>query len=378
MKNKKGKKTSASAERIRKAYEKSNEVSVEVIPAREKPVDDPDKVWRVCAYCRVSTDEESQQSSYELQVQHYTEYISGHKNWVLHRIYADEGISGTAVRNRKHFLEMIEDCKAGKIDLIITKSISRFARNIIDCIAYVRELKQMTPPIGVIFETEGFNTLDSTSEMVLAVLSALAQEESVQKSNSLKWSYQKRFKKGIPVNNMWAVLGYDTDKDGNIFIVEKEAEIVRYIFRSYAEGKSTSEIAEALTQARTPTPKEKSVWSPGTITGMLHNEKYCGDMRMQKTVSVDIFNHKVAKNDGIANQYLVKDYHPAIVSRSLFDKVQRIFQNGGNKRTEKKFATKKVKLKPIKRGRLQGFIPIPANADSVDIEQLTAKIKIKK
>ena len=177
---------------------------------------------------------------------------------------------------------------------------------------------------------------------------------------------------------MWAVLGYDTDKDGNIFIVEKEAEIVRYIFRSYAEGKSTSEIAEALTQARTPTPKGKSVWSPGTITGMLHNEKYCGDMRMQKTVSVDIFNHKVAKNDGIANQYLVKDYHPAIVSRSLFDKVQRIFQNGGNKRTEKKFATKKVKLKPIKRGRLQGFIPIPANADSVDIEQLTAKIKIKK
>ena len=221
MKNKKGKKTSASAERIRKAYEKSNEVSVEVIPAREKPVDDPDKVWRVCAYCRVSTDEESQQSSYELQVQHYTEYISGHKNWVLHRIYADEGISGTAVRNRKHFLEMIEDCKAGKIDLIITKSISRFARNVIDCIAYVRELKQMTPPIGVIFETEGFNTLDSTSEIVLAVLSALAQEESVQKSNSLKWSYQKRFKKGIPVNNMWAVLGYDTDKDGNIFIVEK-------------------------------------------------------------------------------------------------------------------------------------------------------------
>lgn len=210
MKNKKGKKKSASAERIRRAYEKSNEVTVEVIPARDiRAMDDPNRIWNVCAYCRVSTDEESQQSSYELQVQHYTEFIKGHENWVLHKVYADEGISGTSVKNRTHFLEMIDDCKAGKIDLIITKSISRFARNILDCIAYVRELKQMKPPIGVLFETEKINTLDSTSEMILTVLSAVAQEESAQKSNSLKWSYQKRFKKGIPVNNMWAVLGYD-------------------------------------------------------------------------------------------------------------------------------------------------------------------------
>ena len=379
MNNKKGKKKSASAERIRKAYEKSNEVNVEVIPARdERTKDDPNRKWNVCAYCRVSTDEESQQSRYELQVQHYTEFILGHKNWILHKVYADEGISGTSVRNRKRFLEMIDDCKAGKIDLIITKSISRFARNILDCIAYVRELKQMKPPVGVFFETENINTLDSTSEMILTVLSAVAQEESAQKSNSLKWSYQKRFKKGIPVNNMWAVLGYDTDSDGNIVIVEKEAEIVRGIFRAYADGQSASEIARMLTKAKIPTPKGKGVWSAGTVTGMLHNEKYCGDMRMQKTVSVDLFNHKVAKNDGIVDQYLIKDYHPPIVSRHLFDKVQAIFRGGGNRNYTKKRATKKVKLKQIKKGRLQGFMPIPANADSIDIEQQTAKIIIKK
>lgn len=378
MKNKKGKKKSASAERIRRAYEKSNEVTVEVIPARDvRAMDDPNRIWNVCAYCRVSTDEESQQSSYELQVQHYTEFINSHENWVLHKVYADEGISGTSVKNRTRFLEMIDDCKAGKIDLIITKSISRFARNILDCIAYVRELKQMKPPIGVLFETEKINTLDSTSEMILTVLSAVAQEESAQKSNSLKWSYQKRFKKGIPVNNMWAVLGYDTDSEGNIFIVEEEAEIVRSIFHAYAEGQSTTEIADTLTKAKVPTPKGKSVWSAATVTGMLHNEKYCGDMRMQKTVSVDLFNHKVAKNDGIVNQYLVKDYHPPIVSRHLFDKVQVIFRNGGNRCRSQHSATKKVKLKPIKKGRLQGFVPIPAKAESIDIEQLTATIKIK-
>ena len=273
---------------------------------------------KVCAYCRVSTEEESQQSSYELQVQHYTQYIQDHENWTLQGIYADEGISGTSVMHRKQFLQMIEECKEGKINLIVTKSISRFARNVLDCISYVRQLKLLNPPVGAFFEMEGINSLDPNSEMILTILSIVAQEESKQKSDSLKWSYRRRFAKGIPVNNMWAIMGYDTDEQGNIFIVEKEAEIVRFMFKAYLEGKSTSDIAEALTIAKVPTPKGKEVWQVGVVCNILHNEKYIGEMRMQKTITVDLFTHKIKKNRGLANQYVVRNYHAPIVTRSTF------------------------------------------------------------
>ena len=151
---------------------------------------------------------------------------------------------------------------------------------------------------------------------------------------------------------------------------------MRFIFNSYIEGKSVSEIADALTEANVPTPKGKDSWSYATVYNMLHNEKYCGDMVMQKTVSVDLFSHKVVKNDGIEDQYRLRDYHPPIVSRQVFDKVQDIFRNGGNKGRSTKNATKKVKLKPIKKGSLKGYVPLPVDAISIDIEQLTATFKI--
>lgn len=176
------KRRSASAERIKNAYNGESKVEVEVIEATDaaKPNDVP-KEMKVCAYCRVSTEEESQQSSYELQVQHYTQYIKDHENWTLQGIYADEGISGTSVMHRKQFLQMIEECKEGKINLIVTKSISRFARNVLDCISYVRQLKLLNPPVGVFFEMEGINSLDPNSEMILTILSIVAQEESKAK-----------------------------------------------------------------------------------------------------------------------------------------------------------------------------------------------------
>lgn len=364
-------KRSASAERIKNAYDGSSRVEVEVIEATDgtKPNETP-KEMQVCAYCRVSTEEESQQSSYELQVQHYSQYIQQHDNWVLQGIYADEGMSGTSVTHRKQFLMMIEACKAGKINLIVTKSISRFARNVLDCISYIRELKQLTPPVGIFFEMEGINSLDPNSEMILTILSIVAQEESKQKSESLKWSYRRRFAKGIPVNNMWAIMGYTVDEDGKIVVVEKEAEIVRFMFNAYLEGKSTTDIAQALTVAKVPTPKGNAIWQAAVVCSILHNEKYIGEMRMQKTVTVDLFTHKIKKNRGLANQYVVRNYHEPIVEKSVFEKVQRIFQDGGNRRRKSEDKQVRVKFMPIRKGPLTGFVPIPSAVEVIDIEQL--------
>lgn len=254
--------------------------------------------------------------------------------------------------------------------MIVTKSISRFARNTLDCISYVRRLKALKPPVGVFFEMNGYNTLDTISETFLTLLSTVAQGESEAKSEALKWSYRQRFKKGIPVNNMWAIMGYDTDENGKIFIIEKEAEIVRFMFTAYLEGKSTVEIAEALTMAEIPTPKGNVRWQPGTVAGMLHNEKYCGEMRMQKTVTVDLFSHKSVKNEGIVSQYRMKNYHPAIVSRKVYEDVQERFIDGGNRARHTKEPKIKVKFKPIKSGLLTGFVPIPSAVEKIDIEQL--------
>ena len=363
---------SASAERIQKAYTERN-YEIEVIPPKEEFVfDNTNKVLRVAAYCRVSTEEESQESSYVLQVENYVEFIKKHENWEFVDVYADRGISGTSTAHRKRFLEMIQDCQDGKIDLIITKSISRFARNTLDCIHYVRLLKALKPPVGVYFEMNGYNTLDSMSETMLTLLSTVAQGESEQKSEALKWSYRRRFKKGIPVNNMWAIMGYGYDEEGNTIIVEEEAVFIRFMFEAYLQGKTAREIANALTAQGVPTPTGLEVWNPGTITGMLHNEKYCGEMRMQKTVTLDMFteNHRVIKNRGHAAQYIIRDYHPAIVSRECFLRVQERFRNGGNRSSQEKVRPEKIKYKPIRAGSLAGFVPIPASIELIDIEHL--------
>ena len=215
---------------IRDAYINGPQKEVQIIPAkRDMEAETEKKKLRVCAYCRVSTDEDTQASSYELQVQNYTRMIRENPEWEFAGIFADEGISGTSVLHREHFLEMIEKCKAGEIDLIITKQVSRFARNVLDSLNYIFMLRKLDPPVGVYFETEKLNTLDKSSDMVITVLSLVAQSESEQKSNSLKWSFKRRRAQGLGIYPSWALLGYRLDDEKNWEIVEDEADIVRTI-----------------------------------------------------------------------------------------------------------------------------------------------------
>ena len=210
---------------IRDAYINGPQKEVQIIPAkRDMEAETEKKKLRVCAYCRVSTDEDTQASSYELQVQNYTRMIRENPEWEFAGIFADEGISGTSVLHREHFLEMIEKCKAGEIDLIITKQVSRFARNVLDSLNYIFMLRKLDPPVGVYFETEKLNTLDKSSDMVITVLSLVAQSESEQKSNSLKWSFKRRRAQGLGIYPSWALLGYRLDDEKNWEIVEDEAD----------------------------------------------------------------------------------------------------------------------------------------------------------
>ena len=218
--------------RIRERYKGIDEDQLDVIPAI--PTEDfykPNSIKRVAVYARVSTDDPRQTSSYELQKNHYTDLVNRREDWELVDIYADEGISGTSLKHRDSFIRMIADCKAGKIDLIVTKSVSRFARNVLDCIGYVRQLAAMSPPIGVFFETENIYTLNPNSEMSLSFISTLAQEESHNKSEIMNASIEMRFKRGIFLTPV--LLGYDQDSDGNLIVNEDEAKIVRLIFFMY-------------------------------------------------------------------------------------------------------------------------------------------------
>lgn len=201
---------------------------------------------RVAAYCRVSTDEEEQKSSFELQVEHYTKSIGTHEDWVLAGIFADKGISGTQIKHREQFMKMIEDCKAGKIDMIITKSISRFARNVVDCLSTIRTLKALNPPIGIFFEKENLDSLDEKSDVFLTMLASFAQEESRSISSNIRWAIRNRMKEGtqkIPTN---ALYGYDTDDDGNMVVIEGEAEVIQTIYRKFVQGIHPADIAESL------------------------------------------------------------------------------------------------------------------------------------
>lgn len=356
----------------------SGNIQVEVIPAIYDIVSDEPKILRVAAYCRVSTDQESQTSSYELQVQHYQQYIKNMPEWEYVDTYADEGRSGTNVEKRERFKEMIEDCKAGKIDLIITKDIRRFARNTLDCLSYVRLLKNLDPPVGILFEDEHLNTLDRNTDAILALLSSVAQGESENKSEAIKWSYKRRFANGIPMCPTWALLGYTTDDFGNMVIVPTEAEIIRYIYASYLEGWSTIEIAEKLTNAGIPTVKGNSVWAPAVVYSMLRNEKYCGDVICQKTFTPDFLSHKSVKNRGQERKYKLTDHHEAIIERSAWEKVQEMLSHRGRrpmgKRNEK--TLQRVEMTVIKRGRFKGFVILNPNWGKNDLQHIYQKLGI--
>ncbi|MBU5439800.1 recombinase family protein [Tissierella sp. MSJ-40] len=278
------------------------------------------KVLRVAAYCRVSTTLEQQEGSYEAQVSYYTEKIKNNTNWKNAGIYADDGKSATNTKKRDDFNAMIEDCMAGKIDMVLTKSVSRFARNTVDSLQTIRKLKEKN--IAVYFEKENINTLDGTGELLITILSSQAQEESRNLSENTKWGITRRYENGIISINHKKFMGYTKDEDGELIIVPEEAEIVRRIFRMYLEGSSILEITRALEKEKIKTATGKDKWHPGVIEKMLINEKYMGDALLQKTYTVDFLTKKRVKNNGIVPQYYIEDNHEAIIPKELFYKVQ--------------------------------------------------------
>ena len=278
------------------------------------------KVLRVAAYCRVSTTLEEQEGSYEAQVSYYTEKIKNNPNWKNAGIYADDGKSATNTKKRDDFNAMIEDCMAGKIDMVLTKSVSRFARNTVDSLQTIRKLKEKN--IAVYFEKENINTLDGTGELLITILSSQAQEESRNLSENTKWGITRRYENGNISINHKKFMGYTKDEDGELIIVPEEAEIVRRIFRMYLEGSSILEITRALEKEKIKTATGKDKWHPGVIEKMLINEKYMGDALLQKTYTVDFLTKKRVKNNGIVPQYYIEDNHEAIIPKELFYKVQ--------------------------------------------------------
>ena len=279
---------------------------------------------RVAAYCRVSTDQEEQINSFENQVDYYTKYICERPDYQLVDIYADEGISGTNTKKREGFNRMIADCEAGKIDLVITKSISRFARNTQDCLFYSRKLKALG--IGIMFEKENINTMDASGELLFTILSSLAQEESRNISENCKWALRHNFKRGIVHVNTSGFMGYDADKDGNLVINPDQAKIVQRVFREYEEGWTPSEIAYHLNEDKVKGIRGKVAWHAATIRGMLANEKYKGDARLQKTFTEDFLSKKRVKNRGQVEQYYVQNSHKPIIPKDEWDAVQMEFE----------------------------------------------------
>ncbi len=304
------------------------------IPAKQREdIYSKNTKLRVCAYCRVSTDNEAQLSSFELQQEHYQNLVGQHPNWDLQHIYADEGISGTSMKKRDQFNAMIQACREGRYDLIVTKAVSRFARNLLDCISLVRELKSQNPPVGIFFETDNLYTLTEDSELRLSILASFAQEESVKKSESMIWSLKERFKgKKLLTPELY---GYSRPRDlvgnykkyGGLEVIEEEAVIVRFIFNAFLAGYSMEGIADLLTDLQVPTKLGNSKWSSGSISYILQNERYCGSVLTWKTFTYDIYEHKKRKNRADRDQFLYRDNHPAIISVEQYEAAQTLLQD---------------------------------------------------
>ena len=299
---------------------KKNISVIPAMPAYDRTVRPQMKALRVAAYCRVSTLMEQQESSYEAQVGYYTEKIKSNPNWKLAGIYADDGKSATSTRKRADFQAMIDDCMAGKIDIVITMSISRFARNTVDSLTHIRKLKEKN--IAVYFEKEGINTLEGSGELLITILSSQAQEESRNISENCRWGIVRRFEDGKVIVNHSKFMGYTKDKDGNLIIVPEEAEVVRRIFRLFLEGNSSYRIKQILEADGIRTATGNTVWQATVIDKMLVNEKYMGDALLQKTYTVDFLTKKKVMNKGIVPQYYVEDDHEPIIPKELFHRVQ--------------------------------------------------------
>ena len=307
--------------------------NVTTIPAtRHRFTADPissRKKRKVAGYARVSTDMEDQQTSYAAQCDYYTSYIQSREDWEFVGLYSDEGISGLNTKKRDGFRQMVEDALNGRIDLILTKSISRFARNTVDSLVTIRQLKEKG--VEVYFEKENIYTLDSKGELLITIMSSIAQEESRSISENITWAKRKNMERGKVSMSYGHFLGYEKGEDGKPQIVEKEAEVVRRIYNLYLDGKSVREIARILTAGEVLTPSGKNCnWNVSTIMSILRNEKYKGDALLQKVYTVDFLNKKVVKNTNVLPQYYVENSHPAIIDEETFDMVQaELAKRGG-------------------------------------------------
>lgn len=280
----------------------------------------PSQKLRVAAYARVSTEQDEQQSSYEAQVKYYTNYIRNNPNWEFVGVFADEGITGTNTKNREGFNLMIEKALNREIDLILTKSISRFARNTVDTLQMVRKLK--AAGVEVIFEKENLHTFDPKCEVMLTIMASLAQEESRSISENVRWGQQRNMQNGKVSMAYSHFLGYKKGADGRPEIVPEEAEIIRSIYQMFLDGKTIRHIADSLTARKISTPAGKSKWSVSTVKSILSNEKYKGDALLQKSYTVDYLTKEVKKNNGEMKQYLVENSHEPIIDPEIFDLVQ--------------------------------------------------------
>ena len=290
------------------------------IPAKPEVVLASKRQLRVAAYCRVSTDDEEQLTSYEAQKNYYTDKIMTNKEWTMAGIFADEGITGTSARKRPEFLRMIRQCKQGKIDIVLTKSISRFARNTVDCLNYVRALKELG--IAVIFEKENMNTLEIDSEILITMLGAFAQSESESISANVRWGIRQAMKEGKATIQYKYLYGYRKGDDSKPEIIPDQAEVVRKIYDLFLSGTPVRGIQEYLNANSVPNINGESKWARSAIDSILTNEKYCGDVLLQKTYIDDCINKKVKKNTGQLPMYLVQNHHEGIISRETFDAAQ--------------------------------------------------------
>ena len=303
-----------------------------MIPAKtQDEIKKAAKCLKVAAYCRVSTDDKEQKTSYEAQIQYYTDKINKNPEWQMAGIFADEGITGTQAKKRPEFLKMIRLCRQGKIDIILTKSLSRFARNTVDSLNYIRELR--TLGIAVISEKENINTLTAESEMLITIMSCFAQAESESISKNVAWGIRQSFKNGNVPMQYARLLGYQKGKNDLPEIVPEEAEVVQEIFRRYLDGASMEQIAESLNSRGLTTKGSGSPYRKIVIQRILTNEKYTGDALLQKTYITDCITKKSRKNNGELPMYLVKNYHEPIISRADFNRVQEEMARRSAKRT---------------------------------------------
>ena len=294
---------------------------VEVIPATWNPADESVREirkLRVAAYCRVSTELEQQQSSYDIQIEYYTRHIMQNPNWIFAGVFADDGRSATNTFRRDDFNQLMNQCMKGKVDMVITKSISRFARNTVDCISWVRKLKEKN--VAVYFEKENLNTLDDSTEMILTILSSQAQEESRAISTNVKWGYARKFEKGESTGQR--SYGFRKAPTGEMCIVEEEAAVIRNMARWFLDGDSLERIKHRLEDAGIETTTGKKTWSTGTIYNILTNEKIMGDVLLQKTFTADYLTKRRVKNSGQQKQYYVKNHHEAIIPKTVYYKIQ--------------------------------------------------------